>query len=99
MLNKEKHLKDRFIEAIVKGELGSFEECGLVVTLQEFKLYFNDIKTQYISSFMPAATFEPGQSSPTKTRFLFRLKKGDYQLHGDVQAEKVRLMEEHWIMI
>jgi len=94
VLNKEKHLKGRFLEAIVKGELGSFEERGAVVTLQEFKLYFNEIKTQYVSSFMPAATFEPGQSTPTRTKFLFRVKKGVYRVHGEVLAEKVRLMEE-----
>jgi len=76
-------LKDRFLEAVVKGELGSVENSGTVVTLKVFKAYFNDIKTDYINSFLPAATLEPGQSSVTHTRYLFRVRKGAYLVHPD----------------
>lgn len=77
-------LKDRLLEAVVKGELGSVEKSGTVVTLKEFKAYFSDITTQYISSFLPAATIEPGQFSASHTKFVFRVRKGAYLVHPDV---------------
>jgi len=76
-------LKDRFLEAVARGELGTLENSGTVVTLKEFKAYFSDITTQYISSFLPAATFEPGQSSVSHTKYLFRVRKGAYLVHPD----------------
>lgn len=77
-------LKDRFLEAVAKGELGSAENSGRVVTLKEFKAYFNDIKTDYINSFLPAATLEHGQSSVSHTKYLYRVRKGVYLVHPDV---------------
>ena len=94
MSNCEKHLKDRFLRAVVLGELGSIESAGMVVTLKAFKRYFRDIKTQYVSSFMPAATFEPGMHTPSTTRFLFRVDKGVYLIHSDVLVAYMRLMLE-----
>ncbi len=76
-------LKQRFIEAIKKGELGHVGESGVTVTLKEFKAYFSDIKTQYSQSFLPAATIEPGQLSMSHTRFVFRIRKGVYRVHSD----------------
>ena len=69
-------LKDRFIEAIVCGELGSIEDRGIVFTLKEFKSIFVDIKIDYINYFLPAATIEPGRKTMTCTKFLFRVHKG-----------------------
>ena len=89
-----RQLKDRFLEAVVKGELGSIEISGAVVTLKEFKAYFSDITTQYVSSFMPAATFEPGRFRPSHTKFLFRVRKGAYLIHSDVLVAHMRLMLE-----
>ena len=80
----ERLLKDRFLEAVAKGELGTLEDAGVVVTLKEFKEYFSDIKSDYINSFLPAATFEPGQSTVTHTKYLFRVRKGAYLVHEDV---------------
>ena len=80
----ERLLKERFLEAVAKGELGTPECDGIVVTLKEFKAYFSDIKSDYINSFLPAATFEPGQSTVTHTKYLFRVRKGAYRLHRDV---------------
>lgn len=74
-------LKERFLDAVAKGELGRVEASGTVVTLKEFKAYFSDIKTDYINSFLPAATFEPGQNTLTHTKYLFRVRKGVYLLH------------------
>ena len=79
----DRQLKDRFLEAVAKGELGSIENSGTVVTLKAFKAYFSDIKSSYINSFLPAATLEPGQVSASHTKFLFRLRKGAYRVHPE----------------
>jgi len=76
-------LKQRFLEAVVKGELGSIEDRGVVVTLKEFKEYFSDVKTDYINSFLPASTIEPGRVEMTNTRFLYRIGSGVYLVHPD----------------
>lgn len=45
-----------------------------------------------MSSFIPAATFEPGMFTPSHTRFLFRVGKGGYLIHSDVLVGYMRLM-------
>jgi hypothetical protein len=55
-----------------------------VFTLKEFKAVFADIDTDYINSFLPAATLEPGQFTMTRTKYLFRLRKGVYLVHPDL---------------
>jgi len=77
-------LKDRLIEAIVSGELGSVDDRGVVFTLKDFKSVFHDIKTDYINSFLPAVTIEAGRESVTYTKYLFRISKGVYRVHPDV---------------
>jgi hypothetical protein len=81
--NHEPCLRERFLQAVKKGELGHIDERGIIITMKEFKLYFSDIKTDYIRSFLPASTIEPGRSFMTHTKFVFRLKKGVYLLHPD----------------
>ena len=46
--------------------------------------YFSEIKTQYVSSFLPAATIEPGMYTMSHTKFVFRIAKGVYKLHPDI---------------
>jgi len=87
--NSAPSLKYRFLEAVVNGELGSRENSGIIVTLKAFKTYFSDIKTDYVNSFLPAATIETGQRTITHTKFLYRVKKGVYLVHGDVLLEFV----------
>jgi len=77
-------LKDRFIDAVINGELGSVEDMGIVFTLKEFKSVFHDIKTDYINFFLPAATIEPRRETMSRTRFLFRVRKGVYRIHPDL---------------
>jgi len=88
-VGKAPSLKHRFLEAVVNGELGSRENSGIIVTLKAFKHYFNDIKTDYVNSFLPAATIETGQRTITQTKFLYRVKKGVYLVHADVLLEFV----------
>jgi len=77
-------LKDRFLIAVVNGEIGRIENSGVIVSLKEFKAHFNDVTSDYINSFLPAATIEPGQRSITNTKYLFRVKKGVYLVHPEV---------------
>lgn len=76
-------LKERFLNAVVSGQLGYHDDYGVVVELKDFRNYFSDIKTDYINSFLPAATIETGQHSVTHTKFVFRLRKGVYRVHPD----------------
>lgn len=77
-------LKQRFLEAVVAGELGIVDDVGVVVTLKQFKECFTDIKTDYINSYLPASTIEPGRSAMSHTRFLYRIRNGVYRVHPDV---------------
>ena len=79
-------LKDRFLMAVTNGEIGQVDDCGVIVSLKEFKAHFNDIKSDYINSFLPAATLEPGQCSMSRTKYVFRVSKGIYRVHPEVLA-------------
>ena len=81
-------LKEKFLNAVMDGELGLLSDFGAVVTLADFKQYFKDIETDYVNSFMPAAVIEAGQYTATHTRFLFRVKRGVYRVHPDALAEQ-----------
>jgi len=76
MKQNNRLLKDQLVEAIVSGVLSAIEEREIVFTLKKFKVVFSDIKTDYINSFLPAATIEPGRETMTRTTFLFRVRKG-----------------------
>ncbi len=77
-------LKIRFLEAVRKGKLGRPSELGVVVSLKEFRVFFSDITSDYVNSFLPAATLELGRSQVTHTKFVFRLRLGVYLVHSDV---------------
>ncbi|MFK5893777.1 MAG: hypothetical protein QM504_11205 [Pseudomonadota bacterium] len=76
-------MKNRFLNAVNSGQLGKSDEFGIVVELKDFKRYFDDIHTDYINSFLPAATIEAGRHSISHTKYLFRVKKGVYRVHPE----------------
>ncbi len=80
-------MKDRFLEAVANGELGEVDDFGVVVSLKQFKSYFNDVTSDYVNSFLPAAVIETGQRSATHTKYLFRIRKGVYRVHPDAIEE------------
>jgi len=84
MQRNDNSLRSRFINAISSGELGRVDEQGIIFTLKEFKLYFAEIKTDYINSFLPASTIEAGRMEMSHTKFLFRMRKGVYRVHPDL---------------
>jgi len=78
-------LKVRFLAAVREGELGTaVDGQGVVVTLNEFRAFFSDITSDYVNSFLPAATLEPGCTQMTPTKFVFRSQRGVYRVHPDV---------------
>lgn len=83
MKNKERYLKTHFLKAVNNGELGAIDDKGIIITLDEFKNYFNDVTSDYASSFLPAATLEPGQITMSHTKFMFRIRRGVYRVHED----------------
>ena len=83
MENGKGKLKFRFLEAVKLGNIGEFDEYGIVFTLIEFKKYFSDIKTDYVNSFLPASTIEIGRNTPTNTKFVYRVRKGVYRVTYD----------------
>jgi len=84
----EMTLKQRFIQAIVSGELGKrTEQGGATVSLREFRQYFNDVDYNYAGSFLPGAVIECGQLSASHTRFVFRVGRGVYLVHPDAIEE------------
>ena len=80
-------LKQDFLKAITEGELGTWDDIGVTVSLREFRQYFKDIESGYLTSFLPASVIEEGQCSASHTRFLFRIKKGLYRVHPDALDE------------
>jgi len=94
MKAKTPTLKQRFLDAIVQGKLGTVEDEGVVFTLQEFKDCFSDIKSHYINSFLPGATLEIGQHTMQHTRYLFRLKTGLYRVHPDAIQAHIEQMAD-----
>ena len=84
-------LKQRFMYAVCRGDLGQLDNEGAMVTAKQFKQYFSDINPLYVHSFLPAATIEIGQYSASRTRYLFRVRKGVYRVHADVVVEYMTL--------
>ena len=77
-------MKRRFLNAVVSGELGKVDDSGVVVELKQFKAFFYDIESDYVNSFLPAATIEKGRTELSHTKYLFRVRKGVYRVHPEV---------------
>ena len=92
-------LKERFLNAVISGEIGSKGPQGISVTVYEFKEHFRDLDTGYLTSFLPAAVIEQGQYHTTHTKFVYRVRKGIYCIHADAieeQREKNRFAAESY---
>jgi len=69
--------KHRIVNAYIQGEL-SKEFC-----IMDVRRLFPLVAYTFITSFLPSATIEPGRTSASHTRFLFRRGKGQYRFHDD----------------
>ncbi|MFK5947839.1 MAG: hypothetical protein QM500_03580 [Methylococcales bacterium] len=85
-------MKKRFFNAVVSGNLGSVDDTGIIVELKQFKAFFDDIESDYINSFLPAATIEKGRLDFSHTKYLFRVRKGVYRIHPDAIEEHLELL-------
>jgi len=77
-------IKDKFLDAVINNDIGKDDGFGVVVTLKEFRKHFKDeITSDYINSFLPAAVMDGNQENPSHTKYLKRAKKGIYRVHPD----------------
>jgi len=84
-------IKEIFLNAIICGEIGKKDVYGVFVELSEFQMHFKDvIKSDYINTFLPAATIEKGRCHASQTKFLFRIKKATYRVHPDAIEEQMK---------
>lgn len=84
-------MKDRFLNALIMGELGVKDSTGFIVTLREFKLYFRPkVKSNYVETFLPSVVIEKGRNGVTPTRYVVRKGKGVYHVGFDVVKEQIQ---------
>ena len=88
-----KTVKYRFLTAILKGELGTIDSQGVIITTRQFKYFFNDLNRLYATSFLPAATIEAGRSCMSHTKYVIRLNRGVYRLHEDAIKAHAKLLQ------
>jgi len=85
-------IKEFFLNAVICGEIGKRDAYGVIVESNEFKMHFkNVIKSDYINTFLPAATIEKGRCHASQTKFLFRIKKATYRIHPDAIEEQIKI--------
>lgn len=65
------------------GDLGSFDDLGVIVTLKEMEQKFPTIDASRISNFLPEATISSGQKEASEQKFLFHLSGDVYRVHPD----------------
>jgi len=83
-------LKKMFLNAIITGEIGKNIKGSIFIETGEFKNYFKQaIFSNYIGTFLPAATIEKGRSEATHTKYLFRVKRGVYRVHYGAIKEQI----------
>lgn len=77
------NLKQQFFEAVSNGDLGSFDDLGVIVTLKELEQTFPRVDSGQISRFLPSATIDAGQHSASEQKFVFHLSGDAYRVHPD----------------
>ena len=61
---------------------------GIVVTSKEFVDYFIREKTKvYLRTYLPSVSIEPGRYVMSHNKYLFKIGRGQFRLHGDVIAK------------
>ena len=79
-------LRDRFLDAIIDGQLGN----GIVVTRQEFMQFFSNDNPATTSVFLSNSEIHTGAPhSPTYTHFTLRIQEGQYRVHPQVIQERM----------
>jgi len=80
-------LRNRFLDAIIDGELGN----GITITRQDFMQFFSNENTATTGCFLSNSEIETGAlHSPNYTHFTLRISEGRYYVHpGAIQFRMV----------
>lgn len=80
-------LRNRFLDAIINGELGN----GITITRQDFINFFNEENPKTTGCFLSNSEIIAGaQHSPDYTHFTLRVSEGKYYIHpGAIQNRMI----------
>lgn len=76
-------LKQRFLHAVSNGDIGSYDDVGVIVTQQDMHRVFPEVSSLELQSFLPSSVIDEGYSKVSENKFLFFLKEGAYRVHPD----------------
>lgn len=80
-------LRDRFLDALIDGQLGN----GIIVTRQEFMRFFSNDNPATTGVFLSNSEINTGAPhSPTYTHFTLRVEEGQYRVHPQVIQERMQ---------
>lgn len=77
-------LKQRFLHAVSNGDIGSFDDAGVIVTEQEMQKAFPEENSTELQRFLPSSVIEEGYTNASDNRFLFQINEATYRVHPDV---------------
>lgn len=80
-------LKDRFLDALIDGQLGN----GIIVTRQEVMRFFPDDNPATTGVFLSNSEINTGSPhSPTWSHFTLRVEDGRYRVHPQSIQERMQ---------
>lgn len=80
-------LRDRFLDAMIDGQLGS----GIVVSRQKFIQFFANDNPATTGVFLSNSEINTGAPhSPTYTHFTLRVQEGRYMVHPQALQERMQ---------
>lgn len=80
-------LKERFLDALIDGELGN----GILVTRQEFMQHFSNDNPATTGVFLSNSEIDTGAPhSPTYIHFTLRVTEGKYRVHPQALQERMQ---------
>lgn len=80
-------LRDRFLDAIIDGQLGK----GIVVSRKEFMEFFSNDNTATTGVFLSNSEINTGAPhSPTYRHFTLRVEEGRYLVHPQALQERMQ---------
>lgn len=80
-------LRERFLDAIIDGQLGN----GIIVTRQKFMQFFSNDKPATTGVFLSNSEINTGAPhSPTFAHFTLRIVEGRYHIHPQTLQERMQ---------
>jgi len=81
-----------FLNAVVAGDLGEQSNGGVIVSTQEFKAFFKNVRKEYASSFLSSITSHSCCSDYCKEKYVFRVQRGVYLVHPGAINDHIEIM-------